>query len=444
MNGARIKSLLDVHFSESERAIKYKIVFLNSVFLLAGIVAFVLGFIRIRTSLPLGVIDFVFAALNFALLAYLNRHREKIEIVASMALTLSFLLFYAIYLLAPANPTRVSLFFLLSASAFFLKGRRVGRFWLAFIILSILAGHFIPAFAPGYSHFDTFTTCVYLIALFFIFENYETFKENQHQMEQEQEVLRSAAKQIRKLNEELELKVQDRTKQLVEAQEELVRKEKFAVLGQIAGSVGHELRNPLGVMNNAVYYLQTVLTDVDEATREYLNIIKNEIAGSERIVTDLLDSVRTRPPQPEDVGVAELIGQTLRKCSVPASVAVKLDIPAALPPLRVDAQQIHQVFRNLISNGVEAMPDGGALQISAAAHGKNVTVSVRDSGIGMTAEQLDKMFQPLYTTKARGIGLGLVVVKNLTEANGGTVEVQSEAGKGSVFSVTLPVVQKEK
>ena len=243
---------------------------------------------------------------------------------------------------------------------------------------------------------------------------------------------------------ELEEKVQDRTKQLLQAQEELVRKEKLAVLGQVAGSVGHELRNPLGVMSNAVYFLQTVLVDADETTREYLNIIKNEIAGSERIVSDLLDSVRTKPPQPEAVGVAEVIEQTLGKLTIPPSATVKLDIPATLPPLRVDAQQIQQVFRNLISNGVEAMPEGGMLEIGAVENKSDgtVTVSVRDSGIGMTQEQLGKIFQPLFTTKARGIGLGLVVVKNLTQANGGKIEVQSEVGKGTTFTVTLPAANQ--
>jgi len=238
-------------------------------------------------------------------------------------------------------------------------------------------------------------------------------------------------------------KLQERTRQLLEVQDILVHKEKLAMLGHLAENVGNELRNPLGVMSNAVYYLQTVLPDADEATKEYLDIIKNEIAGSEGIVSDLLDSVRTQPPQIQTVGLAELIGQTWRKCSVPSSVTVKLDIPATLPPLRVDAMQIQQVFRNLISNGVEAMPDGGTLEIRAVENRQDgtVTVSVRDSGIGIAPDILPNLFQPLFTTKARGIGLGLVVVKNLTQANGGSVKVESEAGKGSVFSVILPAEQ---
>jgi PAS domain S-box-containing protein len=249
-----------------------------------------------------------------------------------------------------------------------------------------------------------------------------------------------AEEKVRQLNEELEIKVQKRTSQLLAAQEELVRKEKLAVLGQVAGSVGHELRNPLGVMSNAVYFLQTVLSDADETTREYLGIIKGEIATSEHIVADLLDSVRTKPPRPEAVSVEELIGQILGKSAIPPTVTVRLDIPSTIPPLRVDAMQIHQVIRNLISNGVEAMPEGGALEIRAAENeaAKSITVSVRDTGTGIAPEQMALLFQPLYTTKARGIGLGLVVVKNLTEANGGSIEVQSEPGKGTTFSVTLP------
>jgi signal transduction histidine kinase len=231
---------------------------------------------------------------------------------------------------------------------------------------------------------------------------------------------------------------------LRKAQDELVRSEKLAMLGQIAGSVGHELRNPLGVMSNAVYFLQTVLIDADETTREYLGIIENEIAGSERIVSDLLDSVRTKPPHPEVVEVAGLIGKVLRKLEIPSSVCVKLEIPETLPPLRVDGMQLQQVLRNLISNAVEAMPEGGTLAIRAAENqpDKTIILSVQDSGIGMTPEQLGNLFQPLFTTKARGIGLGLVVVRNLTQSNGGTVQVASEAGKGTVFAITLPAADE--
>jgi signal transduction histidine kinase len=252
-----------------------------------------------------------------------------------------------------------------------------------------------------------------------------------------------AEESLSKLNEELEARVQIKTGQLLAAQDELVRSEKLALLGQIAGTVGHELRNPLGVMNNAVYFLQAVHADADETTKEYLGIIKGQIADAERIVSDLLDAVRTKPPHPEIVELAGLMQQTLLKCVVPSSVTIRLDIPEKLT-IRVDPAQIHQVLWNLISNSVEAMADGGMLEITADEDNaaKTVTVSIKDSGSGIAPEHQAKLFQPMFTTKARRVGLGLVVVKNLTQANGGSVGVESAPGKGSTFSVTLPCDDK--
>jgi signal transduction histidine kinase len=223
------------------------------------------------------------------------------------------------------------------------------------------------------------------------------------------------------------------------AEEELVRREKLALLGQVADTMGHELRNPLGVMNNAVYFLQAVLTEADDTTSEYLGIIKEEIADAERIISDLQDAVRTMPPRPEAINIAEVIGQTLRKCDIPASVTAKLDIPKTLSAIRADPMHMHQVFRNLISNAVEAMPEGGMLDIRVDDSRQEVLrISIKDSGAGMTPEQQARLFEPLFTTKARHIGLGLAVVKNLTQANGGRVEAESVPGSGSSFTVVLP------
>ncbi|MDD4928641.1 MAG: ATP-binding protein [Gallionella sp.] len=260
------------------------------------------------------------------------------------------------------------------------------------------------------------------------------------EIRREVERRKAAEESFRKLTEELESRVQTRTVQLLATQEELVRTEKLALLGQVADTVGHELRNPLGVMNNAVYFLQAVLPDADETVREYLGIIKDEITDAERIVSDLLDAVRTKPPQPTRVEVAELLRQALRKCPLPALVTVQMEIPDTLPAILADPAQMHQVLWNLMTNAVEAMPGGGVLKIKAAADpaANTVSISIKDSGSGIAPEQQCHLFEPLFTTKARRIGLGLVVVKNLTEANGGSVSVKSEPAKGSVFTVTLP------
>jgi len=265
-----------------------------------------------------------------------------------------------------------------------------------------------------------------------------------------------AEEQVRRLNEELELIVEERTRELVNAQEELVRKEKLSILGQLSGSVGHELRNPLGVMSNAVYFLQMVLADADETTREYLGIIKKEIDNSQRIITDLLDFARTKTPQARAVTALELVNESLGRCAIPDNVELRNELPDTLPKVSVDPLQMGQVLQNLVTNGVQAMPGGGALIVAArlvgappcgcpqtGGHGGPplqdfIEISIADTGEGITPENMKKLFQPLFTTKAKGIGLGLVVCKNLTEANGGRLAVESRLGAGTTFTVVLP------
>lgn len=228
--------------------------------------------------------------------------------------------------------------------------------------------------------------------------------------------------------------------QLQAAQDALVRKEQQAMLGRVAASVGHELRNPLGAMSNAVYYLQTVLDDADDGVKEYLAIIRDEIARSEHIVAMLLEAVQTRPPVPGHCGVAELVEQALRRSRLPANVSVHLDIPAPLPAIRVDAGQIQQALEGLISNASDAMPEGGELTIRAAmdAASGTLTLAVSDTGCGIPPEDMARLFEPLFTTKARGIGLGLVLARNQVQANGGRIMVESEPGRGTTVTLGLP------
>lgn len=241
--------------------------------------------------------------------------------------------------------------------------------------------------------------------------------------------------ELRETNRMLEMKM----KQLMEAQEELLRQEKLAMLGQLSGSVGHELRNPLGVISNAVYFLQTVEAEADETVKEYLDIIKDEVTNSQRIVSDLLDFARTKTPQPQVISSRDLIEKSLQKCSIPENVTVKNELSATLPSIRVDPLQVSQVLLNIITNAAQAMPEGGSIEIRGAeANGGALAISVKDTGTGISPEDIEKMFQPLYTTKARGIGLGMTVSKNLTEANGGTIGVSSKLDEGTTVILTLP------
>jgi signal transduction histidine kinase len=261
----------------------------------------------------------------------------------------------------------------------------------------------------------------------------------------------SMAEQVDESRHVLEVRVQERTKalesalqELSAAQESLVRREKLAMLGQLAGGVGHELRNPLGVMTNAIYYLLMVLKDAPENVKDYLGILKTQITLSEKIVGDLLDFARVKTPQFETVPVERIVRAQLERVGDLNGVKLVEKIAPNLPAVRVDPVQIGQVVLNLFTNALQAM-DGksGTLEVRAT-RGSNgfVRLDVTDTGVGMTREQLDKIFEPLFTTKARGIGLGLAVSRSLVHANGGEISVSSESGRGSTLSVDLPIVKE--
>jgi signal transduction histidine kinase len=252
---------------------------------------------------------------------------------------------------------------------------------------------------------------------------------------------------LQTLNQELERKVQDRTKELEALHEEIVQNEKFATLGQIAGSVNHELRQPLEVITNAAYYLklQVERNDIGPIKKDFerfLNIITEECAGAAGLVNELLDFTRRKEAAPHPVELNELIESVLMRIQVPAQITVRKRLDRQLPHIWVDPVQIMRVLSNLVINGLQAMPNGGTLNISTRAGKKEAEVLIRDSGVGIAQENIDRIFQPLFTTKARGIGLGLAIVKQYLDANHGRIAVQSQLGTGTTFRVSLPIFQK--
>ena len=227
---------------------------------------------------------------------------------------------------------------------------------------------------------------------------------------------------------------------LQEAEEQLLRREKLAMLGQLAGGVAHELRNPLGVMSNAVYYLRMVQDEGGSVSEEYLDILSQEVQNAEKIISDLLDFARIKSPSRGPVSVSEIVREAVARSGTTQEVGVEveLEIPQPVPDLFVDPKQMVQVLRNLITNAHQAMPRGGQITIEAGSEDGRVAVSVTDTGTGMSPETMERLFEPLFTTKAKGIGLGLAVSKHLVEANDGAITVRSEEGAGSTFTVLLP------
>lgn len=249
---------------------------------------------------------------------------------------------------------------------------------------------------------------------------------------------------VKRLNLELEERVEERTMELKEAQEQLVRHEKLAVLGQMASSIGHELRNPLAVINSAVYYLKFIQPDADEKIKKYLGIIDDEVHNSDKIISDLLDFARIKSMEREPVKVPQLVYQTLERFPVPSSIEVDLDLPADLPPVFVDPRQMIQVLGNLTVNACQAMASvkNGRLSLYSRKQDDMIIIKILDNGTGISPENLSRIFEPLYTTKPRGIGLGLAVSQKLVTANEGRIEVESELGVGSSFCVFLPVYKE--
>ena len=225
--------------------------------------------------------------------------------------------------------------------------------------------------------------------------------------------------------------------ELHDAQDALVRREKLAMLGQLASGVGHELRNPLGVMTNAVYYLKAVTPDASPKVTEYLGILQQQITLSEKIVSDLLDFARQKPPQRQAFSIADVTTAQVGRLGEHNGFTIRTNLPRDLPPVLADQTQVGQIVLNLLTNAMQAMEKTGTIDVRAVSNGKQVHLDVSDTGPGIPKENLEKIFEPLFTTKARGIGLGLAVSRTLARANEGDLTATNLPSRGAQFRLTL-------
>ncbi len=254
-----------------------------------------------------------------------------------------------------------------------------------------------------------------------------------HQIELEQS--------LRSYYSQLENEVEARTKDLEQVQEKLIRSERLAAVGELASGVGHELRNPLNVIRNCAYLLNMSLGETgDKESAETLQVLDKQIDVANKIVTDLLDFTRIKPPSQVKVEVNNLINESLAYVPLPENVTLDSRLNGHHFQVRTDAEQINRVFTNIITNAVQAMSGRqGKLEIETGEEDGLVWVRFRDNGCGIPPENLEKIYEPLFTTKPKGIGLGLAITRRLIEQNGGKIEVESEVGKGTAFTVKLPL-----
>lgn len=228
--------------------------------------------------------------------------------------------------------------------------------------------------------------------------------------------------------------------ELADAHEQLVRQERLAAIGQLASTIGHELRNPLGVLNNAVYLLRGDLGDApSDAAKRHLATAEREVSAATVIVSDLLEFARQRDPVIGDVDLAGLINEVLAVLPPPTGVEVTADVNPSVTA-RADRDQLRQLLLNLVSNAYQSMPEGGHVTVGAMTGGGVVRIWVTDTGEGIPNDVRKRLFEPFFTTKARGVGLGLAVCGRVAEAHHGEIAVESTVGEGSTFRVTLPVV----
>jgi len=229
-----------------------------------------------------------------------------------------------------------------------------------------------------------------------------------------------------------------------ETQERLIRSEKLAALGKLAGLVGHELRNPLGAIRNSVYFLRLKLASAaqDEKIKRHLDILDEEVAVSDKMITNILTFGRAKIPELALTDIPEVIQASLEKLKVPANIEVTRQLEPGLPQIQADETQLQQVFSNIIVNAIQAMPGGGRLTISAKMLGEFISLDFADTGEGISKENLGKIFEPLFSTRTQGTGLGLTVCQDIIEAHKGNISVESEKGKGTKFTIKLPVIKE--
>ncbi|MFZ4659889.1 MAG: ATP-binding protein [Caldilineaceae bacterium] len=236
---------------------------------------------------------------------------------------------------------------------------------------------------------------------------------------------------------------QQREKELAEEElarlrDQLVVSTRFATLGQVAATIAHELRNPLGAVRNAVYYIRRYLVQDQQELLDFLQIIDVEVTTADRIITDLLEMTRAKEPGVQPLDLSEIAQEIWQRSKQTNKIDFRCVVPHQPFWVFADPTQLGQVLANLMTNAIQAMPDGGSLSITGEELPGYVMITVQDSGGGVPLPLRERIFEPLFTTKAKGTGLGLAICRQIIERHGGTIELRDNS-QGATFVIRLPV-----
>jgi PAS domain S-box-containing protein len=256
-------------------------------------------------------------------------------------------------------------------------------------------------------------------------------------------------KKLEEYSERLEELVERRTRALKKAQKQLLEAQRLAAIGEVAAMVGHDLRNPLQSIKNATYYLNNELSclphsvPIPQKAIEMLHIISDSVNYADMIMRDLQDFSATKTPILKKTDIKAIVKEALSQVKVPENVELITEL-GCLSEIMADNDQIKRVFINLAANAIQAMENGGTLTVSAKKTKGFVEVSFKDTGVGISKENMEKIFTPFFTTKAKGMGMGLPICKKFIESHGGNIEAKSKVGKGTTFTVKLPIQQENR
>jgi signal transduction histidine kinase len=237
-------------------------------------------------------------------------------------------------------------------------------------------------------------------------------------------------------------RVAEETLRGILTRDELVKKERLATIGEMAAIVGHEIRTPLTVINSSIYVIEKKLQGVinDGMITKILGNMAEQVKSANKIIADILDYARNRDLILEKGSVNEALKKTFSKIEISKNIEVAWRLSDSIPEFMFDKEEIAQVFTNILHNALEAMPEGGALKIeSALSAGEEVEIRFTDTGCGIPKENSEKIYEPLFTTKSKGTGLGMAVVKKAVDRHKGRIEIQSEAGHGATVIIRLPL-----
>lgn len=228
--------------------------------------------------------------------------------------------------------------------------------------------------------------------------------------------------------------------EIKECQKGLLIEEKIATIAKFASVMAHELKNPLSSLKNISYYLIKTVKQEDPKGKRMMEMLSSEVDRANIMISDFSDIARARRVSKTFTLVSELVEQVLSDYKFEPEIEFSKDVEAGIET-SVDPERTGQVLKNLLRNAKEAIGQGqkGSIKVTLKKNGEAFVITVSDSGPGIEPETIDHIYEPLFTTKNKAIGLGLTVVKQTVEAHGGKVEVETEKGKGSTFRVTMPI-----